>query len=51
MVDFNNLFDKKDENKDPIPVYDSKKKVTNTVIKDLNLLIEDKPNQGQFVVI
>lgn len=31
--------------------YDQKKKKTNVVIKDLNLLIEDKPNQGQFVVI
>ena len=31
--------------------YDAKKKKTNVVIQDLNLLIEDKPNQGQFVVI
>lgn len=30
---------------------DSKTKKEVTVIKDLNLLIEDKPNQGQFVVI
>ena len=30
---------------------DSKTKKDNVVIKDLNLLIEDKPNQGQFVVI
>lgn len=31
--------------------WDSKKKQNNIVIQDLNLLIEDKPNQGQFVVI
>jgi len=30
---------------------DSKKKGKQVVIKGLNLLIEDKPNQGQFVVI
>ena len=32
-------------------IYDSKAKGQVTIIKDLNLLIEDKPNQGQFVVI
>jgi NitT/TauT family transport system ATP-binding protein len=31
--------------------YDQKKKKTNVVIKDLNLLIEDKPHQGNFVVV
>jgi NitT/TauT family transport system ATP-binding protein len=31
--------------------YDPKTKKDHVVIKDLNLLIEDKPNQGQFVVI
>ena len=31
--------------------YDTKKKQNHVVIKDLSLLIEDKPNQGQFVVI
>jgi len=30
---------------------DSKTGKDNTIIKDLNFLIEDKPNQGQFVVI
>jgi len=32
-------------------VYNDPRKGDVTVIKDLNLLIEDKPNQGQFVVI
>jgi len=31
--------------------YDPKRKQNNVVIKDMNLLIEDKPGQGQFVVI
>lgn len=31
--------------------YDPKTKKENVVIKDLNLLIEDKPGQGQFVCI
>lgn len=31
--------------------YDSKTKQEHVVIKDLNLLIEDKPGQGQFVCI
>jgi NitT/TauT family transport system ATP-binding protein len=30
---------------------DSKTKINHVAIKDLNLLIEDKPNQGQFIVI
>lgn len=32
-------------------IYDDKRKGKVTVIENLNMLIEDKPNQGQFVVI
>ncbi len=31
--------------------YDEKAKANKVIIKDLNLLIEDKPNQGQFVIV
>lgn len=39
------------ELKEITQIYDSIAKGQVTIIKDLNLLIEDKPNQGQFVVI